>query len=95
MVLIVLLCINCPVSLTGVLYVEAWGEIGDKLLESCRVGDLVTIQGGTVQELPASYSTSRLHYYLRLKGTLGLNVKAVKLSADPWNDIPAARPLVP
>ena len=82
-------------SLTEVLYVEAWGEIGDKLLESCRAGDLVMIQGGMVQEQPAPYSTSRLHYYLRLKGTLGLNVKAVKLLTDPWDDIPAVHPLVP
>lgn len=82
-------------SPTEVLYIEAWGEIGTKLMQLCAVGDLVSIQGGTVQEQPASYSTSRLHYHLRLKGHLGLNVKAVKLSADPWEDVPAVHPLVP
>lgn len=82
-------------SPTEVLYVEAWGDIGTKLMQVCTVGDLVSIQGGTVQEMPPSYSTSRLHYYLRLKGQLGLNVKAVKLPADPWDDVPAVHPLVP
>lgn len=82
-------------SPTEVLYVEAWGEIGTKLMQACAVGDLVSIQGGTVQEQPPSYSTSRLHYHLRLKGHLGLNVKAVKLPVDPWDDVPAVHPLVP
>ena len=55
----------------------------------------VSIQGGTVQEQLPLYTTSRLHYYLRLKGTLGIHVHAVKLPADPWPDVPAVHPLVP
>ena len=27
---------------TEVLYIEAWGEIGDKLMQLCQVGDVVT-----------------------------------------------------
>ena len=49
-------------SPTEVLYIEAWGEIGDKLMQLCQVGDVVAIQGGTVQSVPAVYSTSKLHY---------------------------------
>ena len=44
-------------SPTEVLYIEAWGEIGDKLMQLCQVGDVVAIQGGTVQSVPAVYST--------------------------------------
>ena len=80
---------------TEVLYIEAWGEIGDKLLQLCQVGDLVAIQGGTVQAAPAAFSTSRLHYHLRLKGTLGITVLATKLTEDPWADVPDLHPLVP
>lgn len=82
-------------SPTEVLYVEAWGEIGDKLLQLCQVGDLVAIQGGTVQAAPASFSTSRLHYHLRFKGTLGITVLATKLTETPWADVPDLHPLVP
>jgi hypothetical protein len=32
-------------SLTEVLFVEAWGEIGDQLAQKCTVGDVVAIQG--------------------------------------------------
>ena len=48
-----------------------------------------------MQEQPPAYSTSRLHYHLRLKGTLGLNVQATRLTEDPWVDIPLLHPLVP
>ena len=82
-------------SPTEVLYIEAWGEIGDKLMQLCQVGDVVAIQGGTVQSVPAVYSTSKLHYHLRLKGTLGLNVVATKLTEHPWPDVPDVHPLVP
>ncbi|CAL1171967.1 unnamed protein product [Cladocopium goreaui] len=73
-------------SPTEVLYIEAWGEIGDKLLQ---------LQGGTVQAAPATFSTSRLHYHLRLKGTLGITVLATKLTETPWADVPDLHPLVP
>ena len=82
-------------SLSEVLYVEAWGENGDKLAQKCQVGDLVSIQGAAVVAAPAQYSTSRLHYHLNLKGPLGLQVIVQKLDADPWQGIPAVHPLVP
>ena len=86
---------SCHIFPTEVLYIEAWGEIGDKLLQLCQVGDLVAIQGGTVQAAPATFSTSRLHYHLRLKGTLGITVLATKLTEAPWADVPDLHPLVP
>ena len=54
------------------------GEIGDQLAQKCTVGD-VAIQGGSFVAIPAQYSTSRLHYHLRLKGPLGLQVRVQKL----------------
>ena len=36
-------------SLTEVLYVEVWGEIGDQLAQKCAVGEFVAIQGGVVE----------------------------------------------
>ena len=82
-------------SLNEVLYVEAWGENGDKLAQKCQVGDLVSIQEGAVVAATAQYSTSRLHYHLNLKGPLGLQVIVQKLDEDPWQGIPAVHPLVP
>ena len=40
-------------SLSEVLYVEAWGENGDKLAQKCQVGDVVSIQGAAVVSAPA------------------------------------------
>ena len=82
-------------SLSEVLYVEAWGENGDKLAQKCQVGDVVSIQGAAVVSAPAQYSTSRLHYHLNLKGPLGLQVIVQKLDESPWQGIPAVHPLVP
>lgn len=82
-------------SLSEVLYVEAWGEKGDKLAQNCQVGDLVSIQGAALVAAPAQYSTSRLHYHFSLKGPQGLQVIVQKLDEDPWPSIPAVHPLVP
>ena len=82
-------------SLSEVLYVEAWGEKGDKLAQNCQVGDLVSIQGAALVAAPAQYSTSRLHYHFSLKGPQGLQVIVQKLDEDPWPGIPAVHPLVP
>ena len=82
-------------SLSEVLYVEAWGENGDKLAQKCQVGDVVSIQGAAVVSAPAQYSTSRLHYHLNLKRPLGLQVIVQKLDESPWQGIPAVHPLVP
>ena len=82
-------------SLSEVLYVEAWGEIGDQLAQKCVVGDVVAIQGGSFIATPAQYSTSRLHYHLRLKGALGLQVFVQKLEQAPWPGVPTVHPLVP
>ena len=82
-------------SLTEVLFVEAWGEIGDQLAQTCTVGDVVAIQGGSFVATPAQYSASRLHYHLRLRGPLGLQVLVQKLEQAPWQGLPALHPLVP
>ena len=82
-------------SLSEVLHVQAWGEIGDQLAQKCVVGDVVAIQGGSFIATPAQYSTSRLHYHLRLKGTLGLQVFVQKLEQAPWPGVPTVHPLVP
>ena len=71
------------------------GEIGDQLAQKCTVGDVVAIQGGSFVAIPAQYSTSRLHYHLRLKGPLGLQVRVQKLPQAPWEGLPAVHPLVP
>ena len=81
-------------SLSEVLYVEAWGEKGDKLAQNCQVGDLVSIQGAAVVAAPAQYPTSRLHYHLNLKGPLISSMKTLGQASQlcirwcpllPWN----------
>ncbi|CAJ1348873.1 unnamed protein product [Effrenium voratum] len=72
-------------SVNEVLYVEAWGE----------QGDLISIAGATHIPAGQNYSTSRLPYHLRVKGTVGVNVIVQKLDALPWPNVPVLHPLVP
>ena len=82
-------------STSEVLYVEAWAEIAERLSARCRVGDIVSLAGGTVINNVQTYSTSKLHYYLRLKGVLDMHIQMVKLDVLPWGTPSETHPLVP
>jgi hypothetical protein len=82
-------------SASEVLYVEAWGELAQQVQKKCQVGDLVTISGGTIISAAQQYSTSKLHYHLRLKGVWGVQVIIAKVETLPWSLPPTTHPLVP
>ena len=82
-------------SASEVLYVEAWGELAQQVQKKCQVGDLVTISGGTISSAAQQYSTSKLHYHLRLKGVWGVQVIIAKVETLPWSLPPKTHPLVP
>ena len=82
-------------AVNEVVYVEAWAEQATQLLKKCSVGDLISIAGATVITSPQSYSTSRLHYHLRLKGTIGIQVVIETKEKLPWDNVPQIHPLVP
>ena len=42
-----------------------------------------------------TYSTSKLHYYLRLKSVLDMHIQMVKLDVLPWGTPSETHPLVP
>ncbi|CAJ1346009.1 unnamed protein product, partial [Effrenium voratum] len=80
-------------SINEVLYVEAWGEQADHLKKKLTQGDLVSIAGATHIPAAQNYSTSRLPYHLRAKGTVGVNVIVQKLDALPCSGVPSWHPL--
>ena len=82
-------------STAEVLYVEAWAEMATQLYAKFKQGDLITIAGGTVISAAQPYSTSKLLYYLRLKGTLGIQVQIAKVDTVPWTPPGLLHPLVP
>lgn len=82
-------------STAEVLYVEAWAEMATQLYAKFKQGDLITIAGGTVISAAQPYSTSKLLYYLRLKGTLGIQVQIAKVDTVPWTAPGLLHPLVP
>ena len=82
-------------STAEVLYVEAWAEMATQLYAKFKEGDLITIAGGTVISAAQPYSTSKLLYYLRLKGTLGIQVQIAKVDTVPWTPPGLLHPLVP
>ncbi|CAJ1390115.1 unnamed protein product [Effrenium voratum] len=82
-------------SVNEVLYVEAWGEQAGHLKQKLAQGDLISIAGATHIPAGQNYSTSRLPYHLRVKGTVGVNVIVQKLDALPWPNVPVLHPLVP
>ena len=82
-------------STSEVLYVEAWAEIAERLSARCQVGDVISLAGGTVINNVQTYSTSKLHYYIRLKGVLDMHIQMVKLDVLPWGIPSETHPLVP
>ena len=82
-------------SVNEVLYVEAWGEQAGHLKQKLAQGDLISIAGATHIPAGQNYSTSRLPYHLRVKGTVGVKVIVQKLDALPWPNVPVLHPLVP
>ena len=82
-------------SASEVLYIEAWGELAQQVQQKCQVGDLITLVGGTIIHAAQPYSTSKLHYYLRLKGVLGVQIIISKVDTLPWPLPPKTHPLVP
>ena len=82
-------------STAEVLYVEAWAEMATQLAAKFKEGDLIAIAGGTVISASQPYSTSKLLYYLRLKGTLGIQVQIANVDKVPWNLPGFLHPLVP
>ena len=82
-------------STAEVLYVEAWAEMATQLYAKFKQGDLITIAGGTVISAAQPYSTSKLLYYLRLKGTLGIQVQIARVDTVPWTPPGLLHPLVP
>ena len=73
------------------------GEHVEGVAKRCQLGDVVAIEGASVTQSPMAWSTSRLHYHLRLKNTRGMVLKIIKLKDEewPWKDIPEWHPLVP
>ena len=71
---------------------DAWAT---QLAAKFKEGDLIAIAGGTVISASQPYSTSKLLYYLRLKGTLGIQVQIANVDKVPWNLPGFLHPLVP
>ncbi|CAE7440463.1 unnamed protein product [Symbiodinium sp. CCMP2592] len=81
-------------SVNEVVFIDAWADASDRICERCKVGDLISITGASVLPTPQPWSTSRLPYHLRIKGTVGIQVLVQKLESLPWGQPPAHHPLV-
>ena len=87
--------VSATESPSEVLYVEAWGELAEQVAKKCTEGALISIAGGEIQHAAQQFSTSRLHYHLRLKGILGVQVIIRTHENLPWPSPPMTHPLVP
>ena len=64
------------------------------LMELVPGGQLLQDKGIVISS-QHNFSRSRLTYYVRLQGTVGLNVKVNTLNELPWGAAPDVHPLVP
>ena len=82
-------------SAQEVLYVEAWGLLAEEVAKKVGVNDLISITGGSIVHAAQPFSTSKLHYHLKLRGVWGVQVIIQKLNTLPWPSPPMTHPLVP
>ena len=79
-------------TVSELLYVEAWGEAATDFAKAVRIGGGYCISGGDVVSAAPQYSTSRLHYYMKVKAPLGIATRVTETSDKPWTDLPATHP---
>ena len=81
-------------SIGDILYVEAWGDAAEAIQVYVR-GKCVSIQNAEVVHSEPKFSTSKLPYYLKIKGPVGIRTKIREVGDEPWTDVPPLHPLQP
>ena len=79
-------------TVSDILYVEAWAEAADDFAKAVKLGGVYCIAGGEIVSAAPQYSTSRLHYYLKVKAPLGVATRITETSEKPWSDLPTTHP---
>ena len=96
---------KCEVHLLGgqdmseMVFVEAWGEAAAAFQGLAQRGRLLVIERAQVVAKRPQYSTSKLPYYLRVQGPIGIRTLVREMPPDaagasPWVDIPQRHPFV-
>ena len=81
-------------SVGDILYAEAWGDAAEAVKSHAR-GKCVSIQNAEVVHSEPKFSTSRLPYYLKIKGPVGIRTLIREVADQPWTDVPQLHPLQP
>ncbi len=81
-------------SVGDILYAEAWGDAAEAVKGHDR-GKCVSIQNAEVVHSEPKFSTSRLPYYLKIKGPVGIRTLIREVADQPWTDVPQLHPLQP
>ena len=79
-------------TVSDILYVEAWAEAAADLATAVKLGGVYCISGGEIVSAAPRYSTSRLHYYMKIKAPLGVATRITETSDKRWADLPATHP---
>ena len=92
---------KCEVHLLGgqgmqeMLFIEAWGLAAEAFLALAADQRLVQIQNPKVVSVRPTYSTSKLHYYLKIEGPVGVATLVQELASEGvWATIPMHHPFV-
>ena len=91
---------KCEVHLLGgqgmpeILYVEAWAEAAAELRRLAVIGRLLQIQNPKLVPQRPRYSISRLPYFLRVVGPVGVRTLVEQMvdAREVWNSIPQRHP---
>jgi len=86
---------KCEVYLLGgqgmqeMLFIEAWGLAAEAFRALAADQRLVQIQNPKVISVRPTYSTSKLHYYLKIEGPVGVATLVQELASEGvWATIP-------
>ena len=80
---------------SNVVYMEAWGDAAHAAHKLLVQGKPFSVEGATMVSKAPQYSPSRLTYWLKLEGPLGIKTVVKPLTEDPWISLPKTLPTVP
>ena len=77
-----------------ILFLEAWGDAAVQVERNMHLGKVYVISGATVVTKTPPFSTSRLTYFLRVFGPIGVRTHIEECTTSPYTDLPKHHPFV-
>ena len=80
-------------GLDEVLYAEAWGDVAEQAARVMKDGKVYRIANAKMETKAPLYSTSRLRYFLRIEGPIGIKTIIEEVKEGPFLNVPMHHPI--